>query len=113
MAWFGYVTLVFSLLYVPLEDPLRLIFESKKEAEDDAAIDDMRQQQTDYPVTAVSNPVVQPPATIWDEQVDPQSGRTYYFNKSTAQTQWERPAEMDAPRTAAVSQPLFSHCDEL
>ena len=51
--------------------------------------------------------------TIWDEQVDPQSGRTYYINKSTAQTQWERPAEMDAPRTAAVSQPLFSHCDEL
>ena len=46
--------------------------------------------------------------TIWDEQVDPQSGRTYYINKSTAQTQWERPAEMDAPRTAAVSQPLSS-----
>ena len=64
---------------------------------------DMRQQRTDYSVATVSNPVVQPAATIWDEQVDPQSGRTYYINKSTAQTQWERPAEMDAPRTAAVS----------
>ena len=61
---------------------------------------DMRQQRTDY---SVSNLVVQPVATIWDEQVDPQSGRSYYINKSTAQTQWERPAEMDAPRTAAVS----------
>ena len=66
-----------------------------------AAVDnDMRQQRTDY---SAPNPVVQPAATIWDEQVDPQSGRTYYINKSTAQTQWERPAEMDAPRTAAVS----------
>ena len=68
------------------------------------AVDDMRQQRTDYSETAVSNPVVQPAPTIWDEQVDPQSGRTYYINKSTAQAQWERPAEMDAPRAAAVSQ---------
>jgi hypothetical protein len=52
------------------------------------------------PVAAISvlNPkaVVQPaanPVSTWRHSVDPSSGKTYYFNRETRQTQWEKPAD--------------------
>jgi len=41
-------------------------------------------------------------ADVWVEAKDPKSGRSYYFNKTTKQTTWVKPAEMgDGSATAA------------
>jgi len=43
-----------------------------------------------------------PAPKVWIEYFTPE-GRPYYYNSQTSQTQWERPAEMDAPPPAAAS----------
>ena len=43
------------------------------------------------------------PSSVWRSAVDPNSGKTYYYNKATKQTVWQRPAELDAPAPAATA----------
>lgn len=41
-----------------------------------------------------------PPPTGWQEAKSP-DGKSYYYNRRTNETRWERPAELDAPATEA------------
>ena len=36
------------------------------------------------------------PTSLWEEALDPDSGRTYYWNTKTRETTWTKPVEMDA-----------------
>lgn len=40
----------------------------------------------------------------WQETVDRGTGKLYYFNRATGQTQWERPGASDGSTTGAVQQ---------
>lgn len=39
----------------------------------------------------------------WTEAVDPKTGKTYYYNKSTKAVQWKKPADYDAGLPASQS----------
>lgn len=38
--------------------------------------------------------------TNWREATDPKTGRTYYYNKVTKATQWNKPLELATPQGA-------------
>lgn len=42
--------------------------------------------------------------TLWKPVVDPSSGRTYYVNRNTKATVWEKPADADQPWVKADQQ---------
>lgn len=48
------------------------------------------------------------PLSQWSERVDPTSGKTYYVNRETKQTTWQRPPELDV---ASVVSPASSTSD--
>ena len=35
--------------------------------------------------------------TLWKPVTDPNSGRTYYVNRNTKETRWDKPADADQP----------------
>eukprot|EP01043_Picozoa_sp_COSAG02_P034782 COSAG02_NODE_2452_length_8826_cov_16.362668_8_plen_125_part_00 len=46
--------------------------------------------------------------TLWKSVVDPSSGRTYYVNRNTKATVWEKPADADKPWVKPEDQQLPS-----
>lgn len=41
--------------------------------------------------------------TDWREATDPKTGRTYYYNKVTKATQWNKPLELATPQGVPIS----------
>jgi len=66
----------------------------EKFAELDAVADGLSAWPTDD-VAAPAPPA--PSAALWEEHVDPDSGKPFYYNRLTGQSVWEKPAGMSAP----------------
>ena len=56
------------------------------------------QNPLNEPTRMTAAPAPADAAVNWTEQVDPSSGRTYYYNHATQQSSWEPPAGFTAPR---------------
>ena len=54
---------------------------------------DPRRAPAAVPTRALPQPRPAASAPIWEALKDPTSGDTYYFNKATNETTWERPRE--------------------
>ena len=44
-----------------------------------------------------------PPKPVWEERVDPSSGRTYFVNNERQTTQWEEPPKKEATVAAEAA----------
>ncbi len=53
--------------------------------------------------TPVSQPAATPAKSVWGEAKDPNSGRSYWFNRVTKETTWKRPAELEDEASSSAN----------
>ncbi|KAL0225767.1 hypothetical protein P9112_013091 [Eukaryota sp. TZLM1-RC] len=46
---------------------------------------------------------------MWTKQTSQRTGQTYYFNRSTGQSQWEKPSDFEEPKQFHASHILVKH----
>ena len=60
-------------------------------------------EQKQAPAPAAAAPAPAPAARVWRAAKDPKTGRTYYYDVLTRETQWTKPRELQDDAERGVS----------